>query len=33
MRVLVVSVMIVGAVPVDGLREFGDGYLKARGTF
>lgn len=32
-RVLVVSVMIVGAVPVDGLREFGDGYLTARGTF
>jgi DNA phosphorothioation-associated putative methyltransferase len=25
--------MIVGAVLVDGLREFGDGYLKARGTF
>lgn len=32
-RVLVVSVMIVGAVPVDGLRQFGDGYLTARGTF
>lgn len=32
-RVLVVSVMIVGAVPVDGLRQFGDGYITARGTF
>ncbi len=32
-RMLVVSVMIVGAVPVDGLRQFGDGYLTARGTF
>ncbi len=32
-RVLIVSVMIVGAVPVDGLRQFGDGYLTARGTF
>ena len=32
-RVLVVSVMIVGAVPVDGLRQFGDGYLTVRGTF
>ncbi|MGW8281464.1 DNA phosphorothioation-associated putative methyltransferase (plasmid) [Sphingomonas aurantiaca] len=32
-RVLVVSVMIVGAVPLDGLRQFGDGYLTARGTF
>jgi len=32
-RVLVVSVMVVGAVPVDGLRQFGDGYLTARGTF
>lgn len=32
-RVLVVSVMIIGAVPVDGLRQFGDGYLTARGTF
>lgn len=32
-RVLVVSVMIVGAVPVDGLRRLGDGYLTARGTF
>ena len=32
-RVLVVSVMIVGAVPIDGLRQFGDGYLTARGTF
>lgn len=32
-RLLVVSVMIVGAVPVDGLRQFGDGYLTARGTF
>jgi DNA phosphorothioation-associated putative methyltransferase len=32
-RVLVVSVMVVGAVPVDGLRHFGDGYLTARGTF
>lgn len=32
-RVLIVSVMIVGAVPVDGLRQFGDGYLTTRGTF
>ncbi|MET3761880.1 DNA phosphorothioation-associated putative methyltransferase [Sphingomonas sp. UYEF23] len=32
-RVLIVSVMIVGAVPVDGLRQFGDGYVTARGTF
>lgn len=32
-RVLVVSVMIVGAVPVDGLQQFGDGYLTGRGTF
>lgn len=32
-RMLVVSVMIVGAVPVDGLRQFGDGYLTTRGTF
>lgn len=32
-RVLIVSVMIVGAVPVDGLRQFGDGYLTARDTF
>jgi DNA phosphorothioation-associated putative methyltransferase len=32
-RVLIVSVMIVGAVPVDGLRKFGDGYLTTRGTF
>ncbi|MER8824028.1 DNA phosphorothioation-associated putative methyltransferase [Mesorhizobium sp. M0991] len=32
-RVLLVSVLIVGAVPVDGLRRFGDGYLTARGTF
>jgi len=32
-RVLLVSVMVVGAVPVDGLRQFGDGYLTARGTF
>jgi len=32
-RTLLVSVMIVGAVPVDGLRRFGDGYLTARGTF
>lgn len=32
-RVLIVSVMIVGAVSVDGLRQFGDGYLTARGTF
>ncbi len=32
-RVLIVSVMIAGAVPVDGLRQFGDGYLTARGTF
>ncbi|GHD20798.1 DNA phosphorothioation-associated putative methyltransferase [Tianweitania populi] len=32
-RILVVSVMIVGAVPVVGLRQFGDGYLTARSTF
>jgi len=32
-RMLVVSVMIAGAVPVDGLRPFGDGYLTTRGTF
>jgi DNA phosphorothioation-associated putative methyltransferase len=32
-RALLVSVMIVGAVPVDGLRQFGDGYLTTRGTF
>jgi DNA phosphorothioation-associated putative methyltransferase len=32
-RVLIVSVMVVGAVPVDGLKPFGDGYLTARGTF
>jgi DNA phosphorothioation-associated putative methyltransferase len=32
-RVLIVSVMIVGAVPLDGLRPFGDGYLTSRGTF
>ncbi len=32
-RVLIVSVMIVGAVSVDGLRQFGDGYLTTRGTF
>jgi len=32
-RVLVASAMIVGAVPVDGLEPFGDGYLTTRGTF
>lgn len=32
-RVLIVSVMVVGAVPVDGLKPFGDGYLTSRGTF
>ena len=32
-KALVVSVMIVGAVPLDGLRPFGDGYLTSRGTF
>jgi DNA phosphorothioation-associated putative methyltransferase len=32
-RVLLVSVMIVGAVPMAGLRQFGDGCLTARGTF
>lgn len=32
-RVLIVSVMVVGAVPVDGLKPFGDGYLTTRGTF
>jgi DNA phosphorothioation-associated putative methyltransferase len=32
-HVLVVSVMIVGAVPLDGLKPFGDGYLTSRGTF
>lgn len=32
-RALVVAVMIVGAVPLDGLRPFGDGYLTSRGTF
>jgi DNA phosphorothioation-associated putative methyltransferase len=32
-RILFVSVMIVGAAPVDSLRQFGDGYLTARGTF
>lgn len=32
-KALVVSVMIVGAAPLDGLRPFGDGYLTSRGTF
>lgn len=32
-QALVVSVMIIGAVPLDGLRPFGDGYLTSRGTF
>ncbi|MBJ6122508.1 DNA phosphorothioation-associated putative methyltransferase [Sphingomonas mollis] len=32
-RALVVSVMIAGAVPVDGLKPFRDGYLTSRGTF
>lgn len=32
-KALIVSVMIVGAVPLDGLRPFGDGYLTSRGTF
>lgn len=32
-RVLIVSVMVAGAMPVDGLKPFGDGYLTARGTF
>lgn len=32
-RALIVSVMIVGAVPLDGLQPFGDGYLTSRGTF
>ncbi|MFC7737580.1 DNA phosphorothioation-associated putative methyltransferase [Roseomonas sp. GCM10028921] len=32
-RVLITSVMIVGAVPVDTLQPFGDGYLTARSTF
>lgn len=32
-RLLIVSVMVVGAVPVDGLRRMGDGYLTSRGTF
>lgn len=32
-RVLIASVMIVGAVPLNGLRPFGDGYLTARDTF
>lgn len=32
-RVLLVSVMLVGAVPTGGLRPFGDGYLTSRGTF
>jgi DNA phosphorothioation-associated putative methyltransferase len=32
-RILLISVMVVGAVPLDGLRQFGDGYLTTRGTF
>ena len=32
-RVLVVSVMLKGTVAVQGLTQFGDGYLTARGTF
>lgn len=32
-RVLVASAMLVGAVPVNGSKPFGDGYLTARGTF
>ena len=32
-QVLIVSVMITGAVPVNGLQQYGDGYLTARGTF
>lgn len=32
-RGLVVSTMIVGQVPLDGLRPFGDGYLTSRSTF
>ncbi|WP_277981125.1 DNA phosphorothioation-associated putative methyltransferase [Sphingomonas phyllosphaerae] len=32
-KALVVSVMLVGAVPLDGLRPFGDGFLTSRGTF
>lgn len=32
-KVLAVSTMIVGQVPVGGLRPHGDGYLTSRGTF
>lgn len=32
-RVLAVSTMIVGQVPVSSLRPLGDGYVTARGTF
>lgn len=32
-RVLAVATMIVGQVPVGGLRPHGDGYLTSRGTF
>lgn len=32
-RVLAVATMIVGQVPVSGLRPHGDGYLTSRGTF
>lgn len=32
-RVLIVSVMIAGTVPVHGFTQFGDGYLTSRGTF
>lgn len=30
---LAISTMIVGQVPVDGLRSYGDGFLTSRGTF
>lgn len=32
-NVLLVSVMVVGAAPIEGLKPFADGYLTARGTF
>ncbi|HEV2567871.1 DNA phosphorothioation-associated putative methyltransferase [Sphingomonas sp.] len=32
-KLLAVSTMIIGQVPVDGLRPYGDGYLTSRGTF
>ena len=32
-KVLSVAVMVVGQIPVDGLRPYHDGYLTSRGTF